>query len=414
MGQDGRCSVEQAAGEIGRVMGSAAYRDACAFLARDHGRMVDDIVRLTQIASPPFGEALRAEAFLGELRAHGLDGCAVDQAGNVAGVRPGTRPGPALALAAHLDTVFPAGTDVTVRREGTRLLAPGVGDDTRGLAVLLAWLRALDHAGVRLHQDLLVVGDVGEEGPGDLRGMRELFQHGAWSGRIGAFITVDGPEVDRIAVTGIGSRRYRAIFRGPGGHSFGAFGTVSPMFAMAGMLAHLSQVPVPASPRTTFSAGVVSGGTSINSIPNEVWVEVDLRSEGEAELAALVERFVAIAEQAVVVENRARDTAQGEVSLELRVIGDRPAGRSAADSRLVRLATASVAAHGFSPVHEASSTDANIAMSLGIPAIKIGSGGVGGRAHSLQEWIDVEPGLSLRGMASGLATLMAVAGVEEA
>ncbi len=429
-------SPEQADAAISVVMGSEGYRRAVDFLRADHERFVGEIVRLTQIAAPPFGEAARGQAYLAMLREHGLREPCMDAAGNVMGVRPGLEAGPVVAIAAHLDTVFPAGTDVTVRRQGTRLMAPGVGDDTRGLAVLLAWLRALDAAGVRLRRDLLVVGDVGEEGMGDLRGMRHLFglpatggvttgdgttgtaetgaagaAAGAWAGRIGAFLTVDGPEMEQIAVAGIGSKRLRVTLRGPGGHSWGAFGAVNPMFALGWVLTELGRTPVAASPRTTYCASIVSGGTSINAIPGSVCLEVDLRSEAAGELEALERRFLALVERGVAGENVARSTAHGAITAAIEVIGERPAGRTAADEPLVRLATAAVAAHGFVPEHEASSTDANIAMSLGIPAIKIGSGGTGGRAHSLEEWIDVEPETSLRGLAAGLATVMAVAGL---
>jgi acetylornithine deacetylase/succinyl-diaminopimelate desuccinylase-like protein len=267
----------------------------------------------------------------------------------------------------------------------------------------------MDAAGVRTLADVLFVADVGEEGEGDLRGMRHLFQHGPYQGRIGVFITVDSPDMEHIATGGVGSKRYRVTFNGPGGHSYGAFGQVNPMFAMADAIARLGRVAVPASPRTTYSASVTGGGTSINSIPNSVWTEFDLRSESPAELARLEATFLSLVAQAVNAENAARSTRQGQVTTELRMIGDRPAGRTDEDCALVQLAHAAIRAHGFQPRFETSSTDANIPMSLGIPAIKIGSGGSGGRAHSLDEWIDVAPDASIRGMAAGLATIMAVA-----
>jgi acetylornithine deacetylase/succinyl-diaminopimelate desuccinylase-like protein len=397
---------------VARFMAAPAYRTAVDTLAAEHERTVEDIIRLTEIPSPPFGEAARGAVYLDMLRAHGLEDVARDEAGNVMGLRRGTGNGGLVVVAAHLDTVFPAGTDVRVRREGTRLYAPGVGDDTRGLAVLLAYIRALDAAGVRTRSDILFVGDVGEEGLGDLRGMRHLFLEGAYRDRINAFITVDSPELDKIATGGIGSKRYRATFRGPGGHSWGAFGLVNPMYAMARTVAGLSDVAVPAAPKTTFSASVTGGGTSINAIPNEVWVEVDMRSEDPGALAALETRFLDLVSAAVAAENAARSTREGAVTAETTLIGDRPAGRTPEDSALVRAATAAIRAHGLTPTHVASSTDANIAMSLGIPAIKIGSGGRGGRAHSLEEWIDVEPEASVAGMAAGLTALVCAAGVE--
>ena len=392
-------------------MASEAYRRAVATLTAEHDRTVEDIIALTQVASPPFQEQKRAQAFLEMARAHGLQKLEIDSEGNVTGMRPGVGNGPLICIAAHLDTVFPAGTDVTVRREGTKLFAPGVGDDTRSLAVLLAWLRALDSAGVKTRADVLVVADVGEEGQGDLRGMRHLFQKGPYKDRISAFITVDSPDMDHIAVGGVGSKRYRVTFKGPGGHSYGAFGLVNPMFAMADAITRLGRIQVPSRPKTTYSASVTGGGTSINSIPNAVWTEFDLRSEAPAELARLEAAFLALIDQAVTAENAARSTRNGAIEAELLKIGDRPAGRTDPDQELVQLARAAISAHGFQPSFEHSSTDANIPMSLGIPAIKIGSGGTGGRGHSLEEWIDVAPEQSLRGMAAGLATLLALAGM---
>jgi acetylornithine deacetylase/succinyl-diaminopimelate desuccinylase-like protein len=393
-------------------MASRQFAAALATLRREHDRTVADIVRLTEIPSPPFGEERRAAAYLEMLGAHGLADVTCDAVGNVMGRRPGTGNGPLLVVAAHLDTVFPAGTDVTVKREGTRLYAPGIGDDTRSLAVLLAWLRAMDAAGIRTRHDILFVGDVGEEGLGDLRGMRHLFGQSEWRDRIAAFVTVDSPDMEGIATGGIGSKRYRVVFRGPGGHSWGAFGVVNPIYALAGLIAALGRIDVPAAPRTTYCASVVGGGTSVNAIPGEVWVEIDLRSQHAAELDRLERRFQDLVAEAVAAENRTRSVRDGAVAAELIPIGNRPAGSTPPAADLVRIASAAIAAHGFSPRHVDSSTDANIAMSLGIPAIKIGSGGRGGRAHSLDEWIDVEPEASLRGMAAGLATVLAAAGME--
>ena len=396
---------------IRQVMASDSYRTAVATLAAEHDRTVEDIIALTQIAAPSFQEATRGSAFRAMAEAHGLKNLQIDAEGNVTGLRPGIGNGPLICVAAHLDTVFPPGTDLTVRREGTRLYAPGVGDDTRSLAVLLAWLRAMDAAGVQTRADILFVADVGEEGPGDLRGMRHLFQQGPYKDRISAFITVDSPDMDRIATGGVGSKRYRVTFKGPGGHSYGAFGLVNPMFAMADAIARLGRINVPVTPKTTYSASVTGGGTSINSIPNSAWTEFDLRSEAPDELTKLEAAFLDLIGRSVDAENAARSTRSGPIVAEIRKIGDRPAGHTDESSELVQLAHAAVSAHGFTPGFEFSSTDANIPMSMGIPAIKIGSGGVGGRAHSLEEWIDVAPEPSIRGMAAGLATVLAVAGL---
>lgn len=397
--------------EIPQIIASPQFQAAVATLRRQHDRLVEEIVTLTEIPSPPFKEERRALAYEAMFRELGLEAVDRDAIGNVTGLRRGRANGQMVVVAAHLDTVFPEGTDCTVRREGTKLFAPGVGDDTRGLAVLLAFIRALDAAGIETEQDPLFVGDVGEEGKGDLRGVRHLFTEGPLRDRITAFFTIDGLELDSITTGAVGSYRYRATFRGPGGHSLNAFGTVNPAYAMAAAVLGLSRIEVPAAPRTTHCASVFGGGTSINAIPNEVWVEIDLRSESQAELDRLDARLHALVEEAVATENARGDTASGRITVEMKRIGNRPAGRTDHGTRIVQAALTALPAFGFAPTTKASSTDANIPMSLGVPAICLGSGGTGGRAHSLEEWIDVEPELSLRGLSAGLATILGTAGM---
>ncbi|MGK9230480.1 M20/M25/M40 family metallo-hydrolase [Inquilinus limosus] len=397
--------------EIPQIIASPQFQAAVATLRSQHDRLVEEIITLTEIPSPPFKEERRAVAYEAMFREHGLEEVGRDAIGNVTGLRRGRANGQVVVVAAHLDTVFPEGTDCTVRREGTKLFAPGVGDDTRGLAVLLAFIRALDAAGIETEQDLLFVGDVGEEGKGDLRGIRHLFTEGPLRDRITGFFTIDGLELDSITTAAVGSYRYRVTFRGPGGHSLNAFGTVNPAHAMAGVVMGLSRVEVPAEPRTTFCASVFGGGTSINAIPNEVWVEIDLRSESQSELDRLDARLHALVDEAVAGENARGDTAAGRITAEMTRIGNRPAGRTDHRERIVQAALAALPAFGFAPTTRASSTDANIPMSLGVPAICLGSGGTGGRAHSLEEWIDVEPELSLRGLSAGLATILGTAGM---
>lgn len=397
------------------LVASPAFKAATAKLDADFDRTVADIVTLTQIPAPPFKEAARAKAYLAMLKAHGLSDVAMDAEGNVMGVRPGTATqgkGPFVVIAAHLDTVFPEGTDVTVRREGTKLMAPGIGDDTRSLATLLAYVRALDAAGIKTRSDILFVGNVGEEGPGDLRGTRFLFNTGGYKGRITAFFSMDGSDAARVVDRGVGSKRYRVSFKGPGGHSYGAFGTVNPMTAMARSVVDLYAVQPPKDPKTTYSASVTGGGTSVNSIPHEVFMEFDMRSESAEELARLDKTLIGILDNAVAAENAARSTDDGKISYEPKVIGERPAGATDPQAAIVGLTDAAIAALGFKPEHEASSTDSNLPMSLGVPAVTIGSGGSGGRAHALDEWIDVEKTGSLKGMQVGLAALLAVAGVD--
>ncbi|MBS0503886.1 MAG: M20/M25/M40 family metallo-hydrolase [Proteobacteria bacterium] len=402
------------AATVPQVMANPAYKKAVAELDKDHGRIVDDIVALTEIPAPPFKEKARGEAYLEKMRAAGLADVEMDAEGNVTGLWRGT--GPAgqklIVIAAHLDTVFPEGTAVKVRREGTKLFAPGIGDDTRSLAVLLGYVRAMRAAGVKTAKDILFVGNVGEEGPGDLRGVRHLFTKGKYKDRIAAFFSMDGTDGARIVTGGVGSRRYRVTFTGPGGHSYGAFGLVNPMTAMSQAVVDLYKVVPPKTPKTTYSASVTGGGTSVNSIPDKVFMEFDMRSVSQAELGKLEQRFLAIVKAAVDGENAARSVKEGKVAADLKLIGDRPAGHTPDTSELVQVAKAAVTAQGLKPDLGASSTDANMPMSLGIPGITIGSGGSGGRAHSLDEWIDVEKGASLKGMLPGLTMLLAMADLQ--
>jgi len=398
---------------VQQVVKSAGFKAAVAALDKNHDRMVDEIVQLTEIPAPPFKEAAKGRAYAAMLKAAGLTDVETDAEGNVMGLRRGTGPagGPVVVLAAHLDTVFPEGTNVKVRREGTKLYAPGVGDDTRSLTVVLAYVRALDAAKIRTKSDILFVGDVGEEGPGDLRGMRYLFGKGKYKDRIKAFFSMDGLEAQRVTYGAVGSRRYRVAFHGPGGHSYGAFGIVNPMAAMGLAITQLYETKVPAKPRTTYAASVVGGGVSVNSIPADVWLEVDMRSESKDELAKLDGRFQDILKASAEHENAARDTRLGRVTVTPKLIGERPTGATSEDATIVRTVAAAARAQGYTPDMGASSTDSNIPISLGVPAVTIGSGGVGGRAHSLDEWIDVAKPESLRGMTVGLAALLATAGM---
>jgi len=404
-------AAAQASGEVSKVAASAPYRSAIAAIDRDYDRFVAELIELTQIPAPPFKEAARARAYADKFRALGLRDVAVDAEGNVTGLRPGSDPSAKLiVLSAHLDTVFPEGTDVTVRRQGTRLMAPGVGDDTRGLATLLAYVRAMDEATVRTRAPILFVGTVGEEGRGDLRGVRYLFTKSAYKDRIGAFFSMDGSDPTRVTVGGVGSKRYHIVFKGPGGHSYGAFGIVNPAAAMGAAIAEIYRIQLPATPRTTYAASVVGGGTSVNAIPSEVFLDIDMRSEDAGALATLERRVLGIVQASVAAENAARSTRVGSVSAEPQPIGDRPAGATSSDAKIVRVTSDAVRAAGFDPELGASSTDSNIAMSLGIPAVTIGSGGQGGRAHAADEWVDVAKPEGVKGMAVGLLAVMTMAG----
>jgi di/tripeptidase len=276
---------------------------------------------------------------------------------------------------------------------------------------MLGYVRAMNEAKIRTRSDILFVGNVGEEGPGDLRGVRYLFTKGKYKDRTRAFISMDGTGAGHITYAAVGSKRYRVTFKGPGGHSYGAFGLVNPMAAMAYTVSELYKVKVPAQPKTTYAASVVGGGTSVNSIPDAIWLEVDMRSASAEELKKLDARFGEILDAAVAAENGARNTGPGKVSYEKKLIGDRPTGATREDAEIVRVAQAAAKANGYTPVLGAGSTDSNLPISLGLPAVTIGSGGRGGRAHAPDEWIDVAKPESVRGMGFGLALILGMAGV---
>ena len=377
---------------------------------KDHDRIVRELIQLTEIEAPPFKEGKRAQAYVALMKQSGLANVSIDAEGNVIGVRKGTGDGPLVAIAAHLDTVFPEGTNVKVKRDGTRLSAPGVGDDTRALATLLGMIRAFDAAKIETRSDILFIADVGEEGPGDLRGMKYLFQRGPYKDKIKMFISIDGVGSPSSITTGaLGSKRYRVTFKGPGGHSYAAFGIVNPAYALAKAMDKISRMQVPSDPRTTFNVGTLGGGTSVNSIPAEVWMELDLRSESAEQLQKESNQVLALVRQAADEENRARSTSEGKIEVEMKLLGDRPSGNVPKDSPLVRSATAVLRAFGYDPHYDISSTDANIPISMNIPAITIDAGGAGARAHSLDEWIDVEKTSSVRGIDIAMAILLSVA-----
>ena len=397
--------------DLRRLLDSAEFKTATSFIQSDQARFVKELIELTEIPAPPFKEERRAKAYLDKLRESGLADVEMDAEGNVMGVRKGTGGTDMLAIVAHLDTVFPEGTDVTVKREGTRLSAPGVGDNTRGAALMLAVIRAMNAAKFQTVDDVLFVGNVGEEGEGDLRGAKFLLQKGKYKDRITQFIAIDGAEQGEITHGGVGSRRYRVTFKGPGGHSYGAFGLVSPAYAMGNAIAKFSQVKVPQQPKTTYSVGLVSGGTSVNSIPFETSMVIDMRSTDCTELKKLDAQFLGIVQAAVDEENKARSTKEGPITAEPKVIGDRPCGVTPLTSPLVQRTSAVVKAFGLTPAYDISSTDANVPMSLGIPAITIGHGS-GQRAHALDESVMVEPKADVQAVQVAMAIILVNAGVK--
>jgi tripeptide aminopeptidase len=373
---------------VEELLAVSRVQRAFRFFEAEAGTVTEEQIRICQIPAPPFGESERARYLSERFRECGLSEAAVDEEGNCVALRAGRSLQPLLVVSAHLDTVFPNGTDHTVRREQHRLLAPGIADDGCGLAALVALLRALETCRIETEGSLLFVGTVGEEGEGDLRGARYLLSRGSWANQVAAFISFDGPGIERITHAALGSRRYRVRMRGAGGHSWGDFGAANPVHALGRAISRLAAYPAPARPRTTFNVGRIEGGAGINVIPREALMDVDLRSAGAEELQRLDAFFRRAAREAADDENAARRAGDPPLELDMKLIGDRPSGETPVDSPLVRLAEEATRALGFSPRLDRSSTDSNVAISLGIPAITIGAGGSSGNSHTLEEWYD--------------------------
>lgn len=367
-------------------------RAALDLIKADNAWTMQQEIELTQIPSPPFKESTRAAEYKRRLEALGLRDVHIDSVGNVIAERRGVGTGPTVVIAGHLDTVFPEGTDVTVKHDGSKLRAPGIGDDDRGLAVVLAVARAFEKTGLQTNGTVYFVGDVGEEGPGNLRGMRYLFGK-ELKGKVDYFISVDDAGLG-IASRAVGSYRYRVSYKGPGGHSYGAFGIPNPIHALGRAIAGIADVQVPATPKTTFNVGVIQGGTSVNSIAGEASMEVDMRSEDAKSLATVDAQVQRILRDALTAENarwKGSRAASAQLTLHIDTIGIRPTGAQADTAPIIQTALAAAKALGFTSATSASSTDANIPISLGIPAMRIGGGGSAEGAHSLGEWYDDGP-----------------------
>ncbi|HEY0004192.1 MAG TPA: M20/M25/M40 family metallo-hydrolase [Pyrinomonadaceae bacterium] len=361
---------------------------AFRFFEEQAAEITEEQIGICSIPAPPFGERERAEYLCRKFRAHGLSEAYLDAEGNCVGLRMGHALSPLLVVSAHLDTVFPAGTDCAVRREGNRILSPGIADDGCGLAALLALLRACETTGIQTEGSLLFVGTVGEEGEGNLRGVRYLLTKGEWTGRVDAFISFDGPGIERITHVAVGSRRYRVRLTGTGGHSWGDFGAANPVHALGRAIARLSSYPAPAQPRTTFNVGRIEGGAGVNVIPREASMDVDLRSASAEELRRLDAFFRRAVREAFDDENATRRAGDPPLELDLKLIGDRPGGETPQDSGIVRLAEEATRSLGQRPRCDRSSTDSNVPISLGIPAITLGAGGLSNNSHTLDEWYD--------------------------
>jgi tripeptide aminopeptidase len=400
--------------EVARLASSPLLRAAFERFRSQESQFALWQLEATRVAAPPFGEAPRGAWLADRFRELGLIDVQIDEVGNVFGVRPGNE-NRFVALSAHIDTVFPATTPLNIRQQGSRLFGPGVSDNGAGIAAMLALISVLAKSRISHALPFVFIGNVGEEGEGDLRGMRHVFATPKWRDAIAYSVVVDGAGADTVVAEALGSRRFEVIMRGPGGHSWSDFGAPNPIIALSRAIEILSQTPVPTTPKTTFNVGVIRGGTSVNSIPESASMRVDLRSTSMAEIDRLERSLHAALDRAVAAENR--PAAQHGlrkpqvVQSEVVEIGNRPAGELAPDARLLKVIRAVDAYLGNTAQVQRASTDANIPLSLGREAIAIGGGGSGGGAHTLQEWFDCH-GREF-GLRRILLTMLTLSGLSE-
>ena len=390
-------------------------KDKRVLAARKHVRATDqetvaDMLASVAIPAPPFGESVRGEWLAARFRELGLE-VSVDEIGNIIGADPHDGTEPPVILSAHLDTIFPPETPIKVHRNGSKIAAPGIADNSRGLAGMLAVARAIKHSGIVTQKPLLFIGTVGEEGVGDLRGVKHLFRPGSPFRDASAFISLDGTGHRRIVYRAIGSRRLRVTVTGPGGHSWADWGLANPVHALGVAIALISQYEVPRQPRTAVTIARVGGGTSVNAIPSEAWAEIDIRSEAAGPLSEMEHMVRSALDDAVTGTNATRRRGTPALEIDVRVIGDRPTGEVSINTAVVRAARTYTRALGHAPELVASSTDANIPIALGIPAIAIGVGGESGGTHTLEEWYANTGGVE--GVERALMIVLGTAGVRD-
>jgi acetylornithine deacetylase/succinyl-diaminopimelate desuccinylase-like protein len=384
-GQDALKTDKKTDKELAKLLKDKSIKSAFDYIDTIEEETNKNLIELTEIAAPPFLEEKRAKALKKMFVDAGVDNVSIDVVGNVVALKKGTLGGKIIVLDAHLDTVFPEGTNVSVQQRGDTLFAPGIGDDTRGLAMLLTIFKAIKNSNIETKGDIWFVATVGEEGLGDLRGVKHLFRDGA--PKIDSWISIDGGAIGRVNNAGLGSVRYKALFTGKGGHSWGAFGLANPHHALGYAIKEFSvnaKKYTDEGPKTSFNIGRMGGGTSVNSIPFESWMEVDMRSVDKDRLVE-IDGIFKVSMQTALEEYNSSGI-DDKISLELIKIGDRPSGELSIDTPLVQRAISATMLFGSTPSLTRGSTNSNIPISLGIPAITIGRGGVGGGAHSLNEW----------------------------
>ncbi|MGD0987766.1 MAG: M20/M25/M40 family metallo-hydrolase [Candidatus Sulfotelmatobacter sp.] len=401
--------------DVARLAASPEVRSAFNWLRTQEPQLAQWQMEMARIAAPPFGETARGAWLAERFREVGLDDVRIDDVGNVFGVHPGFGQR-YVALSAHIDTVFPANTPLNIRQQGSRLYGPGVSDNGAGVTALLAIAALLRTVRVRHSLPFVFIGNVGEEGEGDLRGMRHIFSTPRWKDSIAYSIVLDGAGADTIVAEALGSRRFEVIVRGPGGHSWSDFGAPNPIVILAKGIEAFTATPVPAVPKTTFNIGSIRGGTSVNSIPESASMKVDIRSTSMAEMERLEQTLRialnrAVEDETMAAEMKSPAQRRPGVSCEVVAIGSRPAGELSTSARILHVIRAVDAQINNAAQVQRASTDANIPLSLGLEAIAIGGGGAGGGAHTLQEWFDSN-GREL-GLKRILLTMLALAGAGE-
>lgn len=404
--------------EVERVAALPGVSRAFAWFASHEPELRRWQMELARIPAPPFGEAARAEWLRARFAELGLEDVRIDSEGNVLGVRRGAEQdaqqgGKHVVLSAHLDTVFPAGTPLDIREEGGKLYGPGISDNASGVAALLALAAALGESALGRAANLLFVGNVGEEGEGNLRGMRHLFADPQWKDSIAHTLVLDGSGADTIVTQALGSRRFEVTVRGSGGHSWSDFGAPNPIVILARAIASFSRTQLPAEPRTSASVGVIQGGTSVNTIPESASARVDIRSTSAEEMQRLERALRAAVEEAVAEEaaGQRRGASKSRASFEIVSIGSRPAAELREGARILEVVRAVDAHLGNTARLHRASTDANIPLSLGLEAVSLGAGGSGGGAHTLHEWYD--PSGRELALKRILLAALALAGVRE-
>lgn len=399
----------QLVNDVNDLMKNPKVKNAFEYIKEIEPETIEEQIKITEIPAPTFEEEKRGLYFKKRFEEIGLKNVRVDAVGNVIGERPGGggKDAPTLVLAAHLDTVFAMDTKLETVREGTIIKLPGISDDGRGLTLLLAIAKTLEAKKIETVGNIIFVANVGEEGLGDLKGVRHLFNE-ELKGKITQFISMDGSGLG-ITTGAVGSKRYRVSFSGPGGHSYGAFGLANPIHALGRLIAKISEFQTPSEPKTTFNVGMVRGGTSVNSIAAETSFDIDMRSVDPSELAKLDAKFKQVAEEALKEENE-RWKNKGKLSLDIKLIGDRPTGTQSQDLPLIKTAASANKFMNIKDDFDFSSTDSNLPISIGIPAITIDGGGISRGAHSLAEQWDSKD--SHLGSQRALLIVLGVVGVK--